>query len=121
MKKPLTIGTGTTVITVLCVTPIEEDYEALNRMLPNFKWMLRQARTLSSALAQLRTYNRIPLVLCERDLLPGSWKDILDYVSLMSDPPLLIVSSQLADGLRSPAKMAVSRTPLTDRPSRSPN
>jgi len=41
--------------------------------------------------------NRIPIVLCERDLLPGTWKDMLIESALLPDPPLLIVTSRLAD------------------------
>jgi DNA-binding response OmpR family regulator len=37
------------------------------------------------------------VVVCERDLPPGSWKDVLEQVTILSDPPSLIVTSRLAD------------------------
>ena len=37
------------------------------------------------------------LVLCDRDLFPGSWKEILHGIKRMSNPPLLVVTSRLAD------------------------
>jgi DNA-binding response OmpR family regulator len=36
-------------------------------------------------------------VVTERDLAPGSWRDILENVLLLPDPPFLIVTSRLAD------------------------
>src|SRR5437867_7705788 len=41
--------------------------------------------------------SRIPVVLCERDLLPGTWRAMLAQLMLMTCPPLLIVTSRLAD------------------------
>ena len=39
----------------------------------------------------------IPLVLCECDLHPGSWKEVLAALALLPDPPYLIVTSKHAD------------------------
>ncbi len=41
--------------------------------------------------------HRFPVVVCERDLSPGSWKDLLEQTVLLPDPPLLIVTSKFAD------------------------
>jgi hypothetical protein len=37
------------------------------------------------------------VVVCERDLTPGSWKEVLDQVTILPDPPAFIVTSRLAD------------------------
>lgn len=34
---------------------------------------------------------------CESNLLPGSWKDLLEHLAAHPQPPLMIVTSQLAD------------------------
>jgi CheY-like chemotaxis protein len=97
MKKPTVIETGKSVIHVLAVLPNEQDQRTLETMLPSSKWSVHKAHTLLSAVEQLRGRRLIGVVLCERDLLPGSWKDLLDYIRRMGDPPLLIVASRLAD------------------------
>jgi FixJ family two-component response regulator len=37
------------------------------------------------------------VVVCEQDLTPGSWKEMLDQVTILPYPPSLIVTSRLAD------------------------
>ena len=39
----------------------------------------------------------VPLVICEHDLLPGTWKQLLDEIRRLSIPPFLIVTSRVAD------------------------
>jgi DNA-binding response OmpR family regulator len=36
-------------------------------------------------------------VVCEKDLSPDSWKDVLEQVTILPDPPSLIVTSRFAD------------------------
>ena len=52
--------------------------------------------TLASGLAALGK-RQFEVVVCERDLPPGSWKDVLEQVTILPDPPSLIVTSGLAD------------------------
>jgi DNA-binding NtrC family response regulator len=60
------------------------------------KWTLRPSANVDSAIGAL-CRARIPLVVTERDLAPGSWRDILENILLLPDPPVLIVTSYLAD------------------------
>src|SRR5437879_13527281 len=39
----------------------------------------------------------IPIVVCECDVFPGRWKKILEQIAPLRNPPLLIVTSRLAD------------------------
>jgi DNA-binding response OmpR family regulator len=39
----------------------------------------------------------IPVVIAERDLATGNWKDALAAIQQLQDPPLLVVTSRLAD------------------------
>ena len=105
MKKPP--GVETTAIrtcTVLSVGPHDADGVVLERIFhesawsvpPNSAWMLIARPTLDSACSVLQDAP-VPIVVCEADLLPGTWRDMLDHISLVADPPLLIVTSRLAD------------------------
>jgi DNA-binding NtrC family response regulator len=105
MRKPPASGTiSTTTFTVLSVSPIAADHTSFSAILDRFgripfgdsKWTLRPCATVESAMAAL-SQARIPFVVAERDLAPGSWRDILKNVLSHPDPPMLIVTSRLAD------------------------
>jgi FixJ family two-component response regulator len=81
--------------TLLIVGAVEDDagrpspFHGLSpriRRLPNFARFLLQFERM-----------RPRVVVCERDLPDGSWKDILDMTMLLDSPPPLIVASRLAD------------------------
>lgn len=95
-RKPPVIDTGNVKMNLLVVSPIATDHTTLRQILTPKKWVLYEATTLRSAQLQLRT-ERFPLVLCERDLTTGTWRELLDEVVRMDDAPLLIVSSRFAD------------------------
>lgn len=105
MKKPpgIEIDAAENVV-VLSISPTEEDHTALKRILSRpestasteSKWTICPAVALQSALPVLRE-NPIAIVLSERDLVPGTWKDVLAETLNLADPPLLIVASRLAD------------------------
>ena len=97
MRTLRATGTEDPVIRVLAVTPNQEDHAALELILPHPKWIVHRARSLTSAKTKLRARNSIPVVLCERDLAPDSWRKMLEYLSHIDDPPLLVVTSRLAD------------------------
>jgi len=39
----------------------------------------------------------VPIVVCECDPSPDSWKELLRLLAMLSDPPYLVVTSRLAD------------------------
>jgi DNA-binding response OmpR family regulator len=85
-------------ICVLALIPSDHDHETLHRMLPQQNWNVNRVKNVASALHELGNFNENPaLVLCDRDSGPGAWKLILSRVQEMSNPPLLIVTSRLAD------------------------
>ena len=105
MKKACeSAANHTGVVTLLSVGLIEEDHTSLEGILqcsqcdlrPTCKWKLNACRTLASALQALRKL-RVPVVVCESDLRPGTWKEVLEELSTLPDPPFLIVTSRLAD------------------------
>jgi FixJ family two-component response regulator len=82
--------------TVLSISPIEDDHNSLEQIFSEFRWTLHRALTLPSAMAFLLK-NRDPVVICERDLAPATWKDMLDGAIVLPQPPCVVVTSRLAD------------------------
>lgn len=83
-------------VIVLEVSPFESDHAALQRIFSHSNWKLHISRTCAEAIAFLKK-KLIPVVVCERDLPDGSWKDIVERTAQSANPPAVIVSSRLAD------------------------
>jgi DNA-binding NarL/FixJ family response regulator len=41
--------------------------------------------------------HEVGVVLCERDLVPGTWIDVLEHIKALTNAPSLIVASRHAD------------------------
>ena len=82
--------------TLLLVSPLDEDERCLNRLLSESCWRVRPARTCREGAVLLRE-SAASVVICERELADGDWRDILDAFTLLARPPSLIVISRLAD------------------------
>ena len=80
----------------LIVSSTPRNRDLLGRMLGKTTSGIFEASTYRQALAKFGLPD-IGLVICERDLLDGSWKDMLEAIRFLPAPPLLIVTSQLAD------------------------
>ena len=81
---------------VLSVSPGRDDHVALMGTIASPTWTVFEAGCTSSALSVLRRHP-VAVVVCERDLRPGTWVDVLETVKLMDYAPPLIVTSRLAD------------------------
>ncbi|HXK04665.1 MAG TPA: hypothetical protein VMS37_19845 [Verrucomicrobiae bacterium] len=103
-RPPATNTVSPRVVTVLSLSPNRDDHTSLRTIFDRSewslfgesKWALRVCTGVESALTALRE-DTIPIVIAERDLAPVSWKEMLARISLLPDPPLLIVTSLLAD------------------------
>ena len=92
------------IVPVLSISPVEEDHFFLQDILkrlqgtldPSRTFQVKSCATLASGLAALRK-RQFEVVVCERDLTPGSWKDVLEQVTILPGPSSLIVTSRLAD------------------------
>ena len=80
----------------MVISSLEEDHARLGPILDHFKWKVRRACTRQQGLALIRRHE-IAVVICERDLLDGNWRDVLNEVAPLRYPPLLIVASGLSD------------------------
>jgi len=84
------------VVTVLAVSPFDEDHIFLTHLFSHSNWRMHQARSCSEALKLLRQHS-IPVVLCEAEMPDQGWKRILAELGRLPESPLLIVTSHLAD------------------------
>ena len=92
-KKPPGLDTASNV--VLAVSLNAEDCAALEHIFKS-DWAVIVSATAASALSVLRE-TPIPIVICDCDASSGTWREILDRIALLPDPPLFIVTSRLAD------------------------
>lgn len=63
---------------------------------PAFAWQVQSESSVQSVLAAIDR-NPISIVICDRDWVADDWKSLLDRFAGLSRPPLLIVTSRLAD------------------------
>jgi DNA-binding NtrC family response regulator len=83
-------------VVVLAVTPFEEDDAYLREIFSHSNWSLRRVDSCAAAQRFLRQ-TPTPVVLCERQLYDGEWRDVLSMIGTLSQPSHLIVTSRHAD------------------------
>jgi DNA-binding NtrC family response regulator len=101
MKKQPAVErrSSTEKLTILVVSPVEEDHLSLQAIFghpTHSTCMLFNARDPVSAFALLKQYD-IDVVICEQELVPGTWIDVLTHLKALPNAPSLIVTSRLAD------------------------
>ena len=97
MKKQPTAETNRTrTVTVLSVSPVADDHCSLQVVFNHSKWELYKADNLASAREVLHA-REICVVICECDLSPGTWIDMLEEWRPLRGAPPLIVTSRLTD------------------------
>ena len=80
----------------LAISPFEEDLLFFQRMFSDAGWKLLKARTRRQAGTEL-SREQIAVVICERHLIDGNWKDVLSRLAPISNPPRLIVVARRSD------------------------
>jgi DNA-binding response OmpR family regulator len=83
-------------ISILLVSPYREDHSSIGHILHHDGWHISRCTSLKEAVTHLET-NAPSIVICERDLPDGSWKDVLSYSETLKNPPLVLVASRHAD------------------------
>jgi DNA-binding response OmpR family regulator len=84
------------VVKVLLISPFDEDHQHLRDILKHSNWQQHGARTQRESFDFLRE-NVTPVVICESQLPDGTWQDVLCQFGRMQCPPLLVVTSRMAD------------------------
>jgi putative hemolysin len=81
---------------ILSISAAREDHNILRNILHDSRWRIVTSRTCKQAIALL-CRRHLPVVICESDLPDGTWRDVLDRMRALTNPPVLIVTSRLAD------------------------
>jgi DNA-binding NtrC family response regulator len=90
--------------TVALVGLDAQDQAALKKILrgfqsphaPAFTWHVQPEPSIQAVLAAIER-EPIAIVICDRDWAADDWKSLLDHFARLSRPPMLIVTSRLAD------------------------
>lgn len=85
-------------VAALVVSAHARDRQRLREIFSGMDWKLREARSCREASAALCSY-WTPVIVCDRSLPDGQWKDILSLIAPMLDPPRVIVMSGSSDDL----------------------
>jgi DNA-binding response OmpR family regulator len=83
-------------VAVLAVSALEDDHLILGHIFSHSNWALRSARNCRAALEAMRR-QPVSVVICDRELPDGGWKDLLAALPDGANAPVLIVSSHSAD------------------------
>ncbi|HUP05044.1 MAG TPA: hypothetical protein VMU19_13705 [Bryobacteraceae bacterium] len=81
-------------VAVVSLSPAERDHRILRSLLPAPQFTVHCATALSVDVMALLRRGGIHVVLCEGDVEPGAWKEVLDFVMSLPHPPFLIVTSR---------------------------
>lgn len=81
---------------LLLISPAEQDHEMLKSLFGGQAWTLLSAHSLGAAVRLLQE-QVISVIVTERDLPAGTWRDVLETVRPLPSSPLVIVTSLHAD------------------------
>jgi CheY-like chemotaxis protein len=81
---------------VLSVSNDREDHTVLQRILDGQPFLVSTAMSCEEALEYLG-HDRACVVFCDQSMKDGTWRDLLGRASAAGEPPLIVVTSRLAD------------------------
>ena len=101
MERPASGSKANTPISILCVEPAPGECEALQSILgasapPGAAWQVLASPSIRAAMPAVKRW-RPPVVVCDSQPATGTWQELLGAVTDLPDPPLLILTSRLAD------------------------
>ncbi len=82
-------------VAILAVISDERDRDVLRAIFRHSNWILSFAGSIGET-KRLLEESVVPLILCNRDLPGGSWKDLLGVVSAFHHPPRVVVTARPA-------------------------
>ncbi len=82
--------------TLLLISPVEQDHEILKSLFAGQACILLSAHSLGSAVRFLQDH-AISVIVTERELPGGTWRDVLETVRPLPSSPPVIVTSLHAD------------------------
>lgn len=96
LRKAATRSAGRDVVSILSVSPLPEDHHSLEDILGSRGCIVQRAFTMASGVDLLQK-GGFSAVVCEKDLTPVTWREMLAEIERLPRPPFLIVTSRLAD------------------------
>lgn len=85
-----------TSISVLAVSPHQGDIQLLSRILEHSAWKFQSAAGVAQA-REVLLQRRAQVVLTDHSFPDGTWKDVLQAVSALPDPPCVLVLARNND------------------------
>jgi DNA-binding NtrC family response regulator len=82
-------------VELLLISPFREDLETLKDILSSDCTIIGTASCREALFFLCR--GRVPVIVCERDLPDGTWKDLLSHLAEFQEMPALIVTSKFAN------------------------
>lgn len=82
--------------TLLLVGAVEDDYDCRSSIFGQLPWHTLRARDCQEALRVIHQ-DLARVVVSEHHLPDGDWRDVLGIAAARKDPPVVIVTSRLAD------------------------
>lgn len=95
MKKLPATDSPTENITLLAICPNQEDRQSLATILDRESWTIQGAQSLREAATLMN--DGPSLIVCEKDLPDGNWKDVFLCARDLDNPPPVVVVSRHAD------------------------
>jgi len=84
-------------LAVLAVIPNQGDRDALRGLFRHSNWLVSFTNSIAETMRSLKE-SPMAVVLCDRDLPDGSWKDLLAATQTVGRPPRVVLTSRLVDG-----------------------
>ena len=81
---------------ILLVGAVEDNTSGERSIFSQLQWRTDRAKSCGEALHLIKR-DRHRVIVSEKDLPDGNWKDVLEAAAERENPPLLIVASRVAD------------------------
>jgi DNA-binding response OmpR family regulator len=80
---------------ILAISASKVTHVRLREIMYQLQWDMDSAYSRADAISVMRS-GPVPVIVCDRDLPDGTWKDILDESALQGCPSYVIVTTPLA-------------------------
>jgi DNA-binding response OmpR family regulator len=86
---------GSSAMRILAISASGANHALLRQIVRELQWDMDSACSRAEAIRIMRS-GPVPVIVCDRDLPDGTWKDILEESALQECPSYVIVTTHLA-------------------------